>query len=86
MDLIHPQLNFQALSNKQKSVKIEYGELEVCVASAYPLRTNGSYIQEESAKVASNMNLTWVLARQINPGSQNITSKTGFNIITRDQE
>ncbi|KAG0710546.1 hypothetical protein GWK47_022606 [Chionoecetes opilio] len=55
---------------KQRSVNIEHEELEVYLACArvgpQPLPTNESHILEaqESAQVAGNKNLVWVLARQ----------------------
>jgi len=77
---------------KQRSVNIEHEELEVYVACArvgpQPLPTSESHILEaqESAQVACNKNLAWVLARQTNSDCQTIPSWTGFNIKTRDQE
>ncbi len=50
-----------------------------------PVRTTCRNTQE-SAQVAYNKNLIWVLARQSKSDSQTIPSWTGFNIKTRDQE
>ena len=74
---------------KQRSVSVEYQELDVYVAGPrtgpQPLTTRYTNVQEyqRAAQVACKKNLIWLLARQ---ATQSIPSWTGFNIRIRDEE
>lgn len=78
---------------KQRSVSADHQELEVYVHVAgthvgpQPLPTKEHHVQEaqETAAIACQKNLLWILARLADEESQVVPSWTGFNIRTRNQ-
>lgn len=74
---------------KQRTVSSQHSELETYIAGKrvgpqpLPTRQASDKDADEAAESAQNINLMWIILRQLNMENMNITSWTGFNIHMR---